>query len=170
MYPILSLDHSIGNALLASQLFGAMGSSPLLTSHGSFIEVTEKMLRMAKKFELLANGILDECHAENPNKARLVLRWPLADFRLVMWSMKLTEEFIMINLEQLMNLVLSSAILHSHLFSFLFFSARIHTFTHPSIHPSVHAPPSCIIPYYVHFINKTFSCNGKMAKQWIALE
>lgn len=74
---------SIPNALFASRLFIAMSHSEVLTRHGHFRETVLKMERMSKKFETLALGVLDECHLDDSDRARKILRVKLNHFRLV---------------------------------------------------------------------------------------
>eukprot|EP00052_Salpingoeca_macrocollata_P022389 m.194400 g.194400 ORF g.194400 m.194400 type:complete len:1763 (-) comp21786_c0_seq1:135-5423(-) len=75
--------HSIANALFCSRIFLALSRSPVLVAHGEYLETRNKMERMAKKFETLAEGVLDACHQENSDRATLLLRHDLTKFRLL---------------------------------------------------------------------------------------
>lgn len=75
--------HSIPNALLCSRLLQGMAQSPVLLRRGYFGETLQKMEHIARLFEELARGVLEECHKEDAEKARDILRVDLNQFRLV---------------------------------------------------------------------------------------
>eukprot|EP00052_Salpingoeca_macrocollata_P029292 m.294431 g.294431 ORF g.294431 m.294431 type:complete len:1804 (-) comp22964_c0_seq3:8-5419(-) len=76
-------SHSIANALFCSRLFVAMARMPSIVAHGEFLETRTKMYKLARKFEQLASGVLDECHRESSSKTREILRRPLDKFEIL---------------------------------------------------------------------------------------